>query len=243
MKRWVILVYGVLVYMVFILTMAYSIAFFGNIVVARTIDAAPTLPLGRGLFVNTVLMILFGLQHSGMARPGFKAWLTKGIPRVAERSTYVLMTCLALGWMFIAWQPMTGVVWQIEGAAALLMQLLFLAGAGLVLWATFMISHTHLFGLAQAWQAFRGQSAAEADELIEPAMYKYSRHPMYLGILMVLWCTPTMSTGHLLMAAVWSVYVFIGIGYEERDLLDKFGDQYADYMRRVPQLLPIGRKA
>ena len=250
-----VMAYSAVVYLAFLAIFNYLVLFVGGdflsawvppLAELKTVDSglvALAIPGAPVWLSNLVLLLAFALQHSVMARLGFKKLITRLLPESAERSTYVLMTCLALGWMFIAWQPMTGVVWQIEGAAALLIQLLFLAGAGLVLWATFMISHTHLFGLAQAWQAFRGQSVDEADELIEPAMYKYSRHPMYLGILMVLWCTPTMSTGHLLMAAVWSVYVFIGIGYEERDLLDKFGDQYADYMRRVPQLLPLGRKA
>lgn len=132
-------------------------------------------------------------------------------------------------------------VWSIDGNMSLLLQLAFVLGGGLVLWSTFMISHWQLFGLSQAWQQFIGKAPSE-DKFVVPSMYKFSRHPMYLGVLIVLWATPTMTMGHFLMASIWSIYVFIGIGYEERDMLARFGKQYQDYMQRVPQILPTGTK-
>ena len=190
---------------------------------------------------NFVLLLAFGVQHSVMARKPFKAALTKVVPEAAERSVFVFATAIVLMWLYMAWQPMTGSVWQLEGAGALLMTLLFLVGATLVLWSTFMINHFELFGLAQAWRYFKGKDEPEAT-FREPAMYKVSRHPLYLGIITVFWATPTMTTGHLFFASIWTAYVFIGIGYEERDLIDTFGDKYKDYMNRVPQIIPLGRR-
>ncbi|GHF24786.1 membrane protein [Kordiimonas sediminis] len=189
---------------------------------------------------NILLLVTFGLQHSIMARPGFKEKLTKFIPASSERSIFVLITCLLLIWLYVAWQPMPHVIWDAENLALKLgLTALFLMGAGIVLWSTFMINHWELFGLSQAIRAYRGLPAAPA-KLVEPALYKVSRHPLYLGILLVMWATPFMTTGHLILSAVWTAYLFIGIGYEERDLLAHFGDAYRDYMKRVPQLLPFG---
>ncbi len=247
------LFYSLMSYVIFLAVFNYFIVFLGGDALATCIpffESYKTVDNMVGMFSipeisaglsNFVLLLAFSLQHSIMARLGFKKLLTRYLPKSAERSTYVLTTCAVLAWLYIAWQPMPAVVWHMEGVFVYGMGALFLLGAGIVLWSTFMISHWELFGLAQAWHGFRG-SAPKENGFTEPAMYKYIRHPLYLGLLFVLWATPYMTVGHLLLAAVWSIYIFIGIGYEERDLLRQFGDQYRDYMDRVPQLLPFGRR-
>jgi protein-S-isoprenylcysteine O-methyltransferase Ste14 len=204
----------------------------------RTIWAIPGLPDGLN---NFVLLVAFGLQHSLMARKGFKDATRKFIPEPLERSIYVLSTCIILVWWYLAWVPMGHLVWVLEDGMSLAAQILFIAGACIVLWSTFLISHWRLFGLAQAWHASLGKRVAD-DTFMEPALYKFSRHPMYVGIILVLWCTPYMTFGQFMAASVWTIYIFIGIGYEERDLLGYFGDTYRDYIQRVPQLLPFGRR-
>jgi len=201
--------------------------------------AIPGLPDGLN---NFLLLVAFGLQHSVMARKGFKNATRKLVPEPLERSVYVLSTCIILVWWYLAWAPMDHPIWVLQGSMSLTAQILFVAGAGIVLWSTFLISHWRLFGLAQAWYAYIGKSGAE-DTFKEPALYKFSRHPMYVGIILVLWCTPYMTFGQFMAASVWTIYIFIGISYEERDLLEYFGDTYSDYMQRVPQLLPFGRRS
>ncbi|QSP94891.1 isoprenylcysteine carboxylmethyltransferase family protein [Marinobacter salinisoli] len=245
--------YSLVSYLLFLGVFTYFIVFMAGDALAilvpglaglKSVDSGivalviPGLPAGLS---NVVLLLVFSLQHSIMARLGFKRLITRLVPESAERSTYVLATCLVLAWLYLAWQPMPTVVWQVEGGVVYPIFLLFLMGAGLVLWSTFMISHWQLFGLAQAWQEFRGIEP-QGQPFIEPAAYKYTRHPLYLGLLIVLWATPSMTVGHMLIASLLSIYIFIGIGYEERDLLRQFGQEYRDYMDRVPQLLPFGRK-
>jgi protein-S-isoprenylcysteine O-methyltransferase Ste14 len=248
-----ILLFSVLSYFVFFGVFVYLVLFVGGGFLAawvplleplKTVDSgswAYAIPGVSPAASNLVILIAFGLQHSIMARKPFKRVLTKVVPEAAERSVFVNATSVVLLWMYMAWQPMGGEVWRVEGTGGMVLTVLFLCGASLVLWSTFMINHFELFGLAQAWRNFRG-SEAPAPELRTPAVYKISRHPLYLGIVTLFWATPVMTTGHLLFAAVWTAYVFIGIGYEERDLIDTFGDRYRDYMSRVPQLLPFGRR-
>lgn len=248
-----VLIYSLITYSFFLGIFTYLVLFLGGgflkdwiplLAHLKTVDDGATylaldvLPIALG---NLVLLLAFSVQHSVMSRKSVKNILTKVIPQGAERSTFVMMTCLVLGWMYLAWQPQPNVVWSVTGVFATLLAVLFLLGATLVLWSTFMISHWQLFGLAQAWHAFRN-IAPQEDTFAEPALYKFSRHPMYLGILIVLWSSPHMTIGHLLLAVVWTFYVFIGIGYEERDLLTQFGKQYQDYMARVPKLLPVVRR-
>lgn len=212
--------------------------------IIKTVGSGPVLgniPLLPAVIANALLIVAFGVQHSVMARSGFKKLILKWIPSSLERSVFMLATCLVLIWFYLAWQPIDIMVWQATGTASVVLQLCFFAGAGLVLWSTFMISHTQLFGIAQAWYAYKGKPMAE-DDFKTPSLYKVSRHPMYLGMLIVFWSTPEMTVGHLVAASLFSIYVFIGIGYEERDLLARFGKAYADYMERVQQLLPIGFK-
>jgi methanethiol S-methyltransferase len=249
----IILLFSVLSYVVFLGVFVYLVLFVGGGFLSEWVPLlAPlkTLDTGQWGFAipglspaasNIVILVSFGIQHSLMARKTFKQALAKVVPDAAERSVFVSATSVILLWTYMAWQPMTGIVWRIEGPGGLVLSVLFLLGATLVLWSTFMINHWELFGLAQAWRNFRGKDVPEP-ELRTPAVYKHSRHPLYLGIVTLFWATPTMTNGHLLFAGVWTAYVFIGIGYEERDLVDTFGERYTDYMKRVPQLLPFGRR-
>lgn len=249
----IILLFAVLSYVVFFGVFVYLVLFVGGGFLSEWVpilEPLKTVDSGKWAFAvpgvsaaasNIIILIAFGLQHSIMARKPFKRALTKVVPEAAERSVFVTATSIVLLWMYMAWQPMTGEVWRFEGNGGMILSVLFLSGASLVLWSTFMINHWELFGLAQAWRHFRGTEAPEP-ELRMPAVYKVSRHPLYLGIVTLFWATPVMTTGHLLFAGVWTAYVFIGIGYEERDLVDIFGERYRDYMERVPQLLPIGRR-
>ena len=239
-----VLFLGVFVYLVLFVGGGFLSAYVPFLEGLKTVDTGVAAYSILGLSAvagNITLLLAFGVQHSVMARKPFKKALTKVIPEAAERSVFVFATSVVLMWLYMVWAPMPGTVWHLDGAWGVILTLLFLAGAGLVLWSTFMINHFELFGLTQAWHFFKGIKAPEP-ELREPALYKVTRHPLYVGILIVFWATPTMSVGHLLFAAIWTAYVFIGIGYEERDLVDIFGDKYKDYMNRVPQLLPIGRR-
>lgn len=241
------------IYLVFWCVFTYLLVFLGGPFfsyylpipeIVKTVGSGPVvgdIPLLPAVIGNTLLIVAFGLQHSIMARPAFKKIITKWVPQTLERSTFVLATCVVLVWFYLAWQPINTIVWQATGIASFLLQVSFFLGAGLVLWSTFLISHGQLFGIAQAWYAYKNKSLGE-DSFITPSLYKISRHPMYFGILMVFWSTPEMTVGHFVAASMFSLYVFIGIGYEERDLLARFGSTYAEYMERVPQLLPIGVK-
>ncbi|MDX1722441.1 MAG: isoprenylcysteine carboxylmethyltransferase family protein [Pseudomonas sp.] len=243
MKRFAIFLYGVGSYAVFFATFLYAIAFVGNFpVVPRSIDGIPEMAFGNALVINMLLLAVFAIQHSVMARPAFKSWWTRFIPQEAERSTYVLLSSLALIALFYFWQPMGGVIWQVENRSG---QLPLLAGFGfgwaLVLYSTFLINHFDLFGLRQVWLQLLGKPYT-ALPFKTPAAYKLVRHPLYLGWFFVFWCTPQMTAAHLLFAVLTSVYILIGIYLEERDLL-KVHPEYAAYRQRVPMLLPRVRKA
>lgn len=244
--------YSIVTYLFFLTVFSYLVLFLGGgflkdwltfLPPLKTVDAGTAYFHWKALpawLNNLILLLAFSVHHSVMARSGMKAWLIKMIPASSERSTFVLATCCLLSWMYLAWQPQPQTVWQLQGAAAMTMALLFLLGSGLVLWSTFMISHAQLFGLAQAWQDFKGQTAnADDDDFRTPALYKYSRHPMYVGVLIVIWCTPQMTNGQLLLAAVWSIYVLVGIYFEERDLVRHFGTQYVNYQASVSKLIPF----
>jgi protein-S-isoprenylcysteine O-methyltransferase Ste14 len=243
MKRLAIFIYGVGSYAVFFATFLYAIAFVGNFpLVPRTIDGIPQMAFGNALVINMLLLAVFAIQHSVMARPAFKAWWTRIIPQAAERSTYVLLSSLALIALFYFWQPMGGVIWQVESRSA---QLPLLAGFGfgwaLVLYSTFLINHFDLFGLRQVWLQLLGKPYT-ALPFKTPAAYKLVRHPLYLGWFFAFWCTPQMTAAHLLFAVLTSVYILIGIFLEERDLIQAH-PEYAAYRQRVPMLLPRVRKA
>lgn len=242
MKRWLILAYGVLAYATFIATIAYAVAFFGNLFVGRTIDAAASLPLGQALLVDTALLLLFALQHSGMARPGVKTWLARYMAPATERSTYVLASCIALIILMAMWQPMGGVVWSIQNPVARQLVLAaYFFGWALMIWATFLLDHSELFGLRQVWHAFRRLPPCRSPEFRTPAAYRYLRHPIYAGWLVVLWAAPAMTISHLVMAAGLTSYIIFGARLEERDLGRRL-PYYEQYRRKVPMLLPSWRR-
>jgi len=198
---------------------------------------------GQAILVDLGLIALFGLQHSVMARPGFKTGWTKVVPPPLERAVYVLASALCLILLFAFWHPIAGTVWSIENEAArVVLWALFFAGWGILFIATHLINHWELFGLAQAWRHFRG-TEAPPQTFRTPLFYRWVRHPIYSGFLLAFWATPEMSYGHLLLAIGFSAYIFIGIAYEERDLIGHYGDVYGDYRKRVGMVIPgIGRR-
>ncbi|WP_300656432.1 methanethiol S-methyltransferase [Pseudomonas sp.] len=238
MKRLAIFFYGVASYAVFFATFLYAIAFVGNLpLVPQRIDGVPELALGNALVIDMLLLTLFAVQHSVMARPAFKAWWTRIIPQAAERSTYVLLSSLALIALFYFWQPLGGVIWQVDNRSArLLLSAGFAFGWALVLYSTFLINHFDLFGLRQVWLQLLGKPYT-ALPFKTPAAYKVVRHPLYLGWFFAFWCTPQMTATHLLFALLTSAYILIGIFFEERDLL-RAHPEYQAYRQRVPMLLP-----
>jgi protein-S-isoprenylcysteine O-methyltransferase Ste14 len=246
------LAYGTLCYLLFLGTFLYAVGFVGNAWGAfgwnaplfRSMDAGgASATLGEALLVDALLLSLFAVQHSGMARQGFKSWWTRIIPKPVERSTFVLATCLCLGLLFWQWRPIgTASVWNVTGTPwePLLIALSAL-GWLIVLTSTFLINHFELFGLQQVWQAFRGISSAQA-KFTTPALYKAVRHPLYLGFIIAFWATPFMTPSHLVFAIATSGYILLAIQLEERDLVRLYGDAYLEYRRRVPKLLPIWRR-
>ncbi len=204
----------------------------------RGIDSGPEGPLSVALAVNAALLLLFGLQHSVMARPAFKAWLTRFVPGPMERSTYVLLTSLVLILLFWQWRPIPAPVWEFQGIfqQPVLLGLFFL-GVGTVLYSTFLIDHFDLFGLRQVVLHYRGRPY-EAKRFVTPSLYKWVRHPLYVGWLVTFWATPSMSVGHLLFAGVMTAYVLLAIPYEERDLAHALGDEYRRYREETPMFVP-----
>ena len=241
MRRDLKLLYGILSYFVFILTIVYSIGFFGNLFVARTVDAAAIVPPGEALAVNFGLLLLFGLQHSGMARKPFKRWLHSRMSRCLERSTYVLISSVAMIVVITFWQPMGGVVWSVSNIImSRTIYAFYFAGWSLMIYATFLMDHFEMFGLRQAWTSYQGGECRTA-EFRTPGLYRHVRHPIYLGWLLILWSSPVMTVTHLVLAAGMTIYMLVGIRFEERDLAAELPD-YPQYTRKVPMLLPSFRK-
>ena len=239
MSRFVILLYGVISYLTFFLTFLYAIGFMGNILVPKSIDSGADGPLLNALISNVILLSIFAVQHSVMARPAFKAWWTKIVPKAAERSTYTLLSSLCLILLFYYWQPMGGIVWQVEGTLGqAILYSLFGFGWVLVLVSTFLINHFDLFGLRQFWLNFTGQEYTSL-KFGTPGPYKLIRHPLYLGWFFAFWATPTMTVAHLAFAIITPFYILLAIRWEEKDLLTALGEDYANYRKTVPMIIPF----
>jgi protein-S-isoprenylcysteine O-methyltransferase Ste14 len=235
--RTAVLLYGVIAYAIFFVTFCYTLGFVGNFLVPKSMDSPAAISLGMALLVNFGVLALFAVQHSVMARPFFKRWLTRIIPEAAERSTYTLASSLALIALFWFWQPMGGVVWQVDNEVVRALLLVGLAsGWLLVLAVSFMINHFDLFGLRQVWLHFRNRPYT-AIQFKTPGLYKLVRHPLYVGWLLLFWCTPTMTIAHLFFAVTTTGYILVGLCFEERDLQDAH-PEYADYKRNTPMFVP-----
>lgn len=241
LKRSLVLVYGIVSYVVFFAVYLYAIGFVGNFLVPRSMDSAAEGTFAAALAIDLSLLLAFALQHSVMARPAFKRWWTKRIPEAAERSTYVLASSLAMIALFVFWRPLGGVVWSVTSAApAFLLYVAFGFGWLLLLVSTFCINHFDLFGLRQVWLYFTGKPYT-ALAFKTPGPYRIVRHPIYVGWLFAFWATPTMTLTHLVFAIATTAYILIAIQFEEKDLVDEFGDTYRNYRRDVPGLVPFSR--
>jgi protein-S-isoprenylcysteine O-methyltransferase Ste14 len=240
--------YGVVCYVIFFATFLYAIAFVGNISlgsmhVPRSIDVGPSASLTEALLIDAILLSIFAVQHSVMARAWFKRAWTRIVPQVIERSTYVLFSSLALILLFWQWRPITTTVWSVQSdIAAKLLWVAFAAGWAMVLVATFLISHFELFGLSQVW-AFFTRKPIEPMQFRTPLLYKAVRHPLYLGFIIAFWATPHMTGGHAFFAFMCTAYMLVAIQFEERDLTRTFGETYTAYRRNVSMIVPIPKKS
>ncbi len=235
------LVYGSLAYVIFLGTFLYAIGFVSGLVVPKTVDGGAPAPLLEALLVNGGFLALFAVQHTIMARRAFKRWWTRIVPPQLERATFVLVTCAILCSMFWQWRELPGELWRVGGPAAWILRGMSFLGWGLVLLSSFLIDHFELFGLRQVVRHFLGR-APEAPHFRERSLYRMVRHPLMFGFLLAFWATPVMSMGHLFFAAMCTGYILVGIQIEERTLIAEHGEAYRDYQRRVPMLLPTGRR-
>jgi methanethiol S-methyltransferase len=243
MGRFIAFLYGLASYVVFFVTFLYAIGFVSGLVVPKAIDTGAAAPTAEAFIVNLLLMSVFAIQHSVMARKPFKRWWTQFVPASVERSTYVLFSSLALVLLFWQWRPMPAPVWQVaDPQIALAVTGLSFLGWLIVLTSTFLINHFELFGLHQVANNLAGHPMP-APRFRAPLYYKFVRHPIYLGFIIAFWATPAMTVGHLLFAAVTTAYIIVGILLEERDLVDLFGDEYRRYKDRVSMLLPWRKSA
>jgi methanethiol S-methyltransferase len=242
MNRYLTIGYGAACYLVFLAAFLYAIGFVGNIAVPRSVDHGVAAPIGEAIVVNVVLLGLFAVQHSVMARPAFKRWWTRFVPETVERSTYVLATSLALFLLYWQWRTMPALVWDVTSTSGrLALWVLFWLGWATVFSATFMVDHFDLFGLRQVYLAWRGKPYTDIG-FRSPLLYRLVRHPIMLGFIVAFWATPRMTAGHLLFAIATTGYILIALQFEERDLVAALGDQYLDYRGRVPMLLPWPHK-
>jgi len=243
MERIIGFLYGLVAYLVFLVAFLYAIGFVTGLWVPKTIDTGPAGPAGQAFVIDLLLMSLFAVQHSIMARPAFKRWWTQFVPPSVERSTYVLLASLVLILLYWQWRPIPTIVWEITNPQIAMAVLgLSLAGWLLVLVSTFVINHFELFGLQQVVINLSGKTAVEP-HFKTPSLYKVVRHPIYLGFIIAFWAAPVMTVGHLLFAAVTTAYIFVGIFLEERDLVVLFGDDYRRYRERVAAVIPFWRKS
>lgn len=238
MARHLALVYGALNYLVFLVVFLYAVGFVGNLVVPRSVDYGPQASVAQAFVIDVALLGLFAVQHSVMARPAFKQWLTRAVPQHLERSTYVLASNLVLALLFWQWRPIPAIVWDVTPPAVrLAVWVLFWLGWAIALVSTFLISHVDLFGLRQVYLAWRAQPYAHVGFRAR-SLYRVVRHPLMLGFVIAFWAAPTMTVGHLLFAAATTGYILIATQLEERDLIAVLGDEYRQYRRSVPMLVP-----
>lgn len=234
--------YGLICYAIFFVTFLYAFGFVGNFIVPRSIDALPLTSWSRALLIDVALLGIFGIQHSVMARKGFKNWWTQFVPQPIERSTYVLFSSLCLIAVFYFWQPIGGTIWQITNPTGVaILYGLFTFGWLLVLITTFLINHFDLFGLRQVWFYLQGKKYTSL-KFVTPGPYQYVRHPLYVGWLFAFWATPIMTITHLVFALITTAYILVAIQFEERDLVDLHGRSYTEYRRQVPMLIPFTRR-
>lgn len=242
MKRVLIITYGAASYLVGFAALVYAICFVGGIAVPRSIDRGAAAPFAEAVAVNVLLLGLFGVQHSVMARPAFKRWWTRLVPHSVERSTYVVASGLVFFLLFWQWRTMPAIIWDVMWPPGrLVLQLLFWLGWAIALTSTFMINHFELFGLRQVYLAWRGQPHTEL-RFRSPLLYRLVRHPLMLGFVVAFWASPRMTAGHLLFAVAMTGYILIAVRLEERDLVAALGDQYREYRRQVPMLSPWPRR-
>lgn len=240
MKRFSVVLYAVICYLLFFSTFVYMILFLGNFseLLPKTVNTGSEMGWLPALPVNLGLIALFGLQHSVMARKSFKKWWTQYVVWPVERSTYVLFSTLALILLLWLWQPMSEPVWEVNATwASLILSWGFWLGWLILFLSTYMIDHFSLFGLRQAWSYWKGEEL-QAPRFMEPGLYKYVRHPLMLGFLIAFWSVPRMTVGHLIFSAGMTAYIFIGVYFEEKTMIRRFGDKYEDYRERVPKFFP-----
>jgi methanethiol S-methyltransferase len=242
MVRIIALLYGLIVYLFFLATFLYTIGFVEGVPGIKTIDSGPADSLWVAVVVDVLVLGVFAVQHSVMARQGFKRWWTRFVSPSVERSTYVLAASLAVALLIWQWRPLPAVVWAVDNASGrTLLYVVSALGWGILLMSTFLINHFELFGLHQVYNYWRGVRFSPP-AFKTPALYRYVRHPLYLGFILAFWATPHMTQGHLLFAVATTAYIFVGIYFEERDLMAYFGEEYRRYRQRVPMILPfLGR--
>lgn len=234
-------VYGAACYGAFFVTILYLIGFSGDLLVPKSVDSGSPGPGASAVLIDLLLIGLFGIQHSIMARPGFKRWWTRIVPKPIERSTFVLITSLLLWLLFWQWRPIPSVIWRIDHASArIILTGLFFVGWGLVFYSSFLIDHFDLFGVRQVYLHLRGREYTHSP-FKTPPLYRLVRNPLMLGFIIAFWATPVMTSGHLLFSIGMTAYIFIGVAFEERDLMGFLGEDYQRYRARTPMLLPWPR--
>ncbi len=239
MNRFVYLTYGIISYLIFFVTFLYSVGFVGNLVVPKSIDSGTAGQLVTSLLLNLLLLGIFAVQHSVMARPAFKSWWIKLIPAAIERSTYVLLSSLVLILLFWQWQPITISVWQVENTTGrFVLWGLFWLGWLIVLLSTFLINHFDLFGLRQVYLYMKNQEFPDS-AFKTPFLYKFVRHPIMLGFIIAFWATPDMTLGHLVFSIVTTIYILVALQFEERDLVRCHGAEYQEYQKEVSMIIPF----
>jgi len=247
MKKVLIFLYGILSYVVFLVSFLYAIGFLGKLLVPKHVNSGRETSLTEAIVVNVLLLSLFAIQHTIMARPTFKKWWTKIVSPAIERSTFVLLASLILLLIYWQWRPMPDAIWDVQNeTAVLIINIVFWLGWVIVLLSTFMINHFHLFGLDQVYNKLKNRPPTGL-VFKEHFLYKIVRHPIMLGFIIAFWATPEMTQGHLLFAVMTTLYIYVGVKYyEERDLKKELGDAYVSYQKRVPMLLPflkLGKKS